>query len=121
MKKVLTLAVALAVVSSGYLCEVNGAAEPITKKAPSISEFNIYVPKELNERQKDLVEIGRYTASGDLGSLRETIISAIERGTLTPQEVSIAIRQLYSAAGLKQMNAALATFEQLAKSALSLV
>ena len=113
MKKVLTLAVALAVVSSGYLCEVNGAAEPITKKAPSISEFNIYVPKELNERQKDLVEIGRYTASGDLGSLRETIISAIERGTLTPQEVSIAIRQLYSAAGLKQMNAALATFEQL--------
>lgn len=113
LKKVLTLAVALAVVSSGYLCEVNGAAEPITKKAPSISEFNIYVPKELNERQKDLVEIGRYTASGDLGSLRETIISAIERGTLTPQEVSIAIRQLYSAAGLKQMNAALATFEQL--------
>ena len=107
------MAVALAVVSSGYLCEVNGAAEPITKKAPSISEFNIYVPKELNERQKDLVEIGRYTASGDLGSLRETIISAIERGTLTPQEVSIAIRQLYSAAGLKQMNAALATFEQL--------
>ena len=111
MKKVLTLAVALAVVSSGYLCTVNGAAEPITKKAPSISEFNIYVPKELNERQKDLVEIGRYTANGDLGSLRETIISAIERGTLTPQEVSIAIRQLYSAAGLKQMNAALAAFE----------
>ena len=100
-------------VGSGYLCEINGAAEPVTKKAPSISEFNIYVPKELNERQKDLVEIGRYTASGDLGSLKETIISAIERGTLTPQEVSIAIRQLYSAAGLKQMNAALATFEQL--------
>jgi len=41
LKKVLTLAVALAVVSSGYLCEVNGAAEPITKKAPSISEFTI--------------------------------------------------------------------------------
>ena len=60
-----------------------------------------------------MVEIGRYTANGNLGSLRETIISAIERGTLTPQEVSIAIRQLYSAAGLKQMNAALAAFEQL--------
>ena len=45
--------------------------------------------------------------------MKETIISAIERGTLTPQEVSIAIRQLYSAAGLKQMNAALAAFEQL--------
>ena len=68
---------ALAVVSSGYLCEVNGAARTTKQKAPSISEFNIYVPKELNERQKDLVEIGRYTASGDLGSLRETIISAM--------------------------------------------
>ena len=45
--------------------------------------------------------------------MKSTIASAIERGTLTPQEVSIAIRQLYSAAGLKQMNAALATFDQL--------
>ena len=45
--------------------------------------------------------------------MKSTITSAIERGTLTPQEVSIAIRQLYSAAGLKQMNAALATFDQL--------
>ena len=50
---------------------------------------------------------------GDQGALKSAIASAIERGTLTPQEVSIAIRQLYSAAGLKQMNAALATFDQL--------
>ncbi len=113
MKKVLTLAVALAVVSSGYLCEVNGAAEPITKKAPSISEFNIYMcQKELNERQKILLK-SDVIQLAEILALRETIISAIERGTLTPQEVSIAIRQLYSAAGLKQMNAALATFEQL--------
>lgn len=33
LKKVLTLAVALAVVSSGYLCEVNGAAEPNNQKS----------------------------------------------------------------------------------------
>lgn len=93
--------------------EANGAGEQPSKQAPSISEINIYTPKELNARQKDLVDIGRYTASGDQGSLKSTITFAIERGTLTPQEVSIAIRQLYSAAGLKQMNAALATFDQL--------
>lgn len=113
MKKVLTLAVTIAVLGGGYMFQADGANEPITKKAPSISEFNTYIPKELNARQRDLVDIGRFTASGDQDSLRETIVSAIERGTLTPQEVSIAIRQLYSAAGLKQMNAALATFEQL--------
>ena len=113
MKKVLTLTLAVAIVAGGYMSEANGAGEQPSKQAPSISEINIYTPKELNARQKDLVDIGRYTASGDQGALKSTIASAIERGTLTPQEVSIAIRQLYSAAGLKQMNAALATFEQL--------
>ena len=95
------------------MSEANGAGEQPSKQAPSISEINIYTPKELNARQKDLVDIGRYTASGDQGALKSTIASAIERGTLTPQEVSIAIRQLYSAAGLKQMNEALSTFDQL--------
>lgn len=113
LKRVLTLTLALAIVAGGYMFEANGAGEQPSKQAPSISEINIYTPKELNARQKDLVEIGRYTASGDQGALKSTIASAIERGTLTPQEVSIAIRQLYSAAGLKQMNAALATFDQL--------
>lgn len=113
MKKVLTLTLAVAIVAGGYMSEANGAGEQPSKQAPSISEINIYTPKELNARQKDLVDIGRYTASGDQGALKSTIASAIERGTLTPQEVSIAIRQLYSAAGLKQMNAALATFDQL--------
>ena len=113
MKKVLTLTLAVAIVGGGYMSEANGAGEQPSKQAPSISEINIYTPKELNARQKDLVDIGRYTASGDQGALKSTIASAIERGTLTPQEVSIAIRQLYSAAGLKQMNAALATFDQL--------
>ena len=113
MKRVLTLTLALAIVAGGYMFEANGAGEQPSKQAPSISEINIYTPKELNARQKDLVDIGRYTASGDQGALKSTIASAIERGTLTPQEVSIAIRQLYSAAGLKQMNAALATFDQL--------
>ena len=113
MKKVLTLTLALAIVAGGYMFEANGAGEQPSKQAPSISEINIYTPKELNARQKDLVDIGRYTASGDQSALKSTITSAIERGTLTPQEVSIAIRQLYSAAGLKQMNAALATFDQL--------
>ena len=113
MKRVLTLTLALAIVAGGYMFEANGTGEQPSKQAPSISEINIYTPKELNARQKDLVEIGRYTASGDQGALKSTIASAIERGTLTPQEVSIAIRQLYSAAGLKQMNAALATFDQL--------
>lgn len=113
MKKVLTLTLAVAIVAGGYMSEANGAGEQPSKQAPSISEINIYTPKELNARQKDLVDIGRYTASGDQGALKSTIASAIERGTLTPQEVSIAIRQLYSAAGLKQMNAALATFNQL--------
>ena len=113
MKKVLTLTLAVAIVAGGYMSEANGAGEQPSKQAPSISEINIYTPKELNARQKDLVEISRYTASGDQGALKSTIASAIERGTLTPQEVSIAIRQLYSAAGLKQMNAALATFDQL--------
>ena len=113
MKKVLTLTLALAIVAGGYMFEDNGAGEQPSKQAPSISEINIYTPKELNARQKDLVDIGRYTASGDQSALKSTITSAIERGTLTPQEVSIAIRQLYSAAGLKQMNAALATFDQL--------
>ena len=110
MKKVLTLTLAVAIVAGGYMSEANGAGEQPSKQAPSISEINIYTPKELNARQKDLVDIGRYTASGDQGALKSAIASAIERGTLTPQEVSIAIRQLYSAAGLKQMNAALATF-----------
>ena len=113
MKKVLTLTLAVAIVAGGYMSEANGAGEQPSKQAPSISEINIYTPKELNARQKDLVDIGRYTASGDQGALKRTIASAIERGTLTPQEGSIAIRQLYSAAGLKQMNAALATFDQL--------
>ena len=113
MKKVLTLTLAVAIVAGGYMSEANGAGDQPSKQAPSISEINIYTPKELNARQKDLVDIGRYTASGDQGALKSTIASAIERGTLTPQEVSIAIRQLYSAAGLKQMNAALATFDQL--------
>ena len=113
MKKVLTLTLAVAIVAGGYMSEANGAGEQPSKQAPSISEINIYTPKELNARQKDLVDIGRYTASGDQGALKSTIASAIERGTLTPQEVSIAIRQLYAAAGLKQMNAALATFDQL--------
>ena len=113
MKKVLTLTLAVAIVAGGYMSEANGAGEQPSKQAPSISEINIYTPKELNARQKDLVDIGRYIASGDQGALKSTIASAIERGTLTPQEVSIAIRQLYSAAGLKQMNAALATFDQL--------
>jgi len=113
LKKVLTLTLAVAIVAGGYMSEANGAGEQPSKQAPSISEINIYTPKELNARQKDLVDIGRYTASGDQGALKSTIASAIERGTLTPQEVSIAIRQLYSAAGLKQMNAALATFDQL--------
>ena len=101
LKRVLTLTLALAIVAGGYMFEANGAGEQPSKQAPSISEINIYTPKELNARQKDLVEIGRYTASGDQGALKSTIASAIERGTLTPQEVSIAIRQLYSAAGLK--------------------
>ena len=113
LKRVLTLTLAVAIVAGGYMFEANGAGEQPSKQAPSISEINIYTPKELNARQKDLVEIGRYTASGDQGALKSVIASAIERGTLTPQEVSIAIRQLYSAAGLKQMNAALATFDQL--------
>ena len=113
MKKVLTLTLAVAIVAGGYMSEANGAGEQPSKQAPSISEINIYTPKELNARQKDLVDIGRYTASGDQGALKSTIASAIERGTLTPQEVSIAIRQLYSAAGLKQMNEALSTFDQL--------
>ncbi|MBS7015207.1 MAG: carboxymuconolactone decarboxylase family protein [Veillonella sp.] len=113
MKKVLTLTLAVAIVAGGYMSEANGAGEQPSKQAPSISEINIYTPKELNARQKDLVDIGRYTASGDQGALKSTIASAIERGTLTPQEVSIAIRQLYSAAGLKQMNEALSTFNQL--------
>ncbi|WP_295836717.1 carboxymuconolactone decarboxylase family protein [uncultured Veillonella sp.] len=113
MKKVLTLTLAVAIVAGGYMSEANGAGEQPSKQAPSISEINIYTPKELNVRQKDLVDIGRYTASGDQGALKSTIASAIERGTLTPQEVSIAIRQLYSAAGLKQMNEALSTFDQL--------
>lgn len=103
----------MAIVAGGYMSEANGAGEQPSKQAPSISEINIYTPKELNARQKDLVDIGRYTASGDQGALKSTIASAIERGTLTPQEVSIAIRQLYSAAGLKQMNEALSTFDQL--------
>ncbi len=113
MKKVLTLTLAVAIVAGGYMSEANGAGEQPSKQAPSISEINIYTPKELNARQKDLVDIGRYTASGNQGALKSTIASAIERGTLTPQEVSIAIRQLYSAAGLKQMNEALSTFDQL--------
>jgi len=113
LKKVLTLTLAVAIVAGGYMSEANGAGEQPSKQAPSISEINIYTPKELNVRQKDLVDIGRYTASGDQGALKSTIASAIERGTLTPQEVSIAIRQLYSAAGLKQMNEALSTFDQL--------
>ena len=113
MKRVLTLTLALAIVAGGYMFEANGAGEQPSKQAPSISEINIYTPKELNARQKDLVDIGRYTASGNQGALKSTIASAIERGTLTPQEVSIAIRQLYSAAGLKQMNEALSTFDQL--------
>ena len=113
MKKVLTLTLAVAIVAGGYMSEANGTGEQPSKQAPSISEINIYTPKELNARQKDLVDIGRYTASGDQGALKSTIASAIERGTLTPQEVSIAIRQLYSAAGLKQMNEALSTFDQL--------
>ena len=106
LKRVLTLTLAVAIVAGGYMFEANGAGEQPSKQAPSISEINIYTPKELNARQKD-------TASGDQGALKSVIASAIERGTLTPQEVSIAIRQLYSAAGLKQMNAALATFDQL--------
>ena len=105
LKRVLTLTLAVAIVAGGYMFEANGAGEQPSKQAPSISEINIYTPKELNARQKDLVEIGRYTASGDQGALKSVIASAIERGTLTPQEVSIAIR--------KQMNAALATFDQL--------
>ena len=107
---------ALAVVSSGYLCTVNGAAEPITKKSAFHLRILIYMcQKSFNERQKDLVEIGRYYClTVILGSFERKRLSLLfERGTLTPQEVSIAIRQLYSAAGLKQMNAALAAFEQL--------
>lgn len=113
MKRVLTLTLALAIVAGGYMFEANGAGEQVSKQAPPISEINTYTPKELNARQKDLVSIGRYTANGDQASLKQTITSAIESGTLTPQEVSIAIRQLYSAAGLKQMNTALATFAEL--------
>ncbi|SNV58216.1 hypothetical protein [Veillonella rodentium] len=113
MKRVLTLTLALAIVAGGYMFEANGAGEQVSKQAPPISEINTYTPKELNARQKDLVLIGRYTANGDQASLKQTITSAIESGTLTPQEVSIAIRQLYSAAGLKQMNTALATFAEL--------
>ncbi|ETS91711.1 hypothetical protein [Veillonella sp. AS16] len=113
MKRVLTLTLALAIVAGGYMSEANGAGEQVSKQAPPISEINTYTPKELNARQKDLVSIGRYTANGDQASLKQTITSAIESGTLTPQEVSIAIRQLYSAAGLKQMNTALATFAEL--------
>ena len=103
LKRVLTLTLAVAIVAGGYMFEANGAGEQPSKQAPSISEINIYTPKELNARQKDLVEIGRYTASGDQEALKSTIASAIERGTLTPQEVSIAIRQLYSAATFAQL------------------
>ena len=72
MKRVLTLTLALAIVAGGYMFEANGAGEQPSKQAPSISEINIYTPKELNARQKDLVEIGRYTASGDQGALKST-------------------------------------------------
>nr|WP_054673879.1 hypothetical protein [Veillonella denticariosi] len=113
MKRVLTLTLALAIVAGGICSRLMGAGEQVSKQAPPISEINTYTPKELNARQKDLVSIGRYTANGDQASLKQTITSAIESGTLTPQEVSIAIRQLYSAAGLKQMNTALATFAEL--------
>lgn len=113
MKRIVSVVLGIAVLSGSYVLAAYDAKEPITKNTPSISELNAYVPKELNDRQKDLVDIGRFTAAGDQEALRETIASAIERGTLTPTEISIAIRQLYAAAGLKQMKAALATFEQL--------
>ena len=58
------------------MSEANGAGEQPSKQAPSISEINIYTPKELNARQKDLVDIGRYTASGDQGALKSSIASA---------------------------------------------
>ncbi|WP_303881752.1 hypothetical protein [Veillonella dispar] len=47
MKKVLTLTLAVAIVAGGYMSEANGAGEQPSKQAPSISEINIYTPKEL--------------------------------------------------------------------------
>ena len=80
LKRVLTLTLALAIVAGGYMFEANGAGEQPSKQAPSISEINIYTPKELNARQKDLVEIGRYTASG-CSAVGASLPPAAERQT----------------------------------------
>lgn len=57
MKRVLTLTLALAIVAGGYMFEANGAGEQPSKQAPSISEINIYTPKELNARQKTWLKL----------------------------------------------------------------
>ena len=57
LKRVLTLTLALAIVAGGYMFEANGAGEQPSKQAPSISEINIYTPKELNARQKTWLKL----------------------------------------------------------------
>lgn len=65
MKRIVSVVLGIAVLSGSYVLAAYDAKEPITKNTPSISELNAYVPKELNDRQKDLVDIGRFTAAGD--------------------------------------------------------
>ncbi|WP_251422483.1 carboxymuconolactone decarboxylase family protein [Veillonella agrestimuris] len=111
MKRLATLGLVAVALCGTYVFTAYGAPEPA--QAPPMLDLNRYTPKDLNARHQDLVAIGQFTALGNQDSLRAVISDSIERGRLTPTEVGVAIRQLYSAAGLKRRNEAVATFEQL--------
>lgn len=111
MKRLATLGLVITALCGTYALTAYGASEPA--QAPPMLNLNRYTPKDLNARHQDLVAIGQFTVRGNQEALREVISDSIERGRLTPVEVGVAIRQLYSAAGLKRRNEAVATFEQL--------
>ena len=111
MKKLVILSLAVSLLTGGYAIETLGAAEQgVVVPANSGAQSPVV---QLNARQMDLVLIGKYTATGDEDALREAIREAVASGNLTAKEVSVAIRQLYSAAGLKKTNNALGLFDRM--------
>lgn len=111
MKKLVILSLAVSLLTGGYAIETLGAAEQgVVVPANSGGQSPVV---QLNARQMDLVLIGKYTATGDEDALREAIREAVASGNLTAKEVSVAIRQLYSAAGLKKTNNALGLFDRM--------
>lgn len=111
MKKLVILSLAVSLLTGVYAIETLVAAEQGVVVAANSGGQSPVV--QLNARQMDLVLIGKYTATGDEDALREAIREAVASGNLTAQEVSVAIRQLYSAAGLKKTNNALGLFDRM--------